>query len=117
MRQVVPPLALEPALRRQLQLQCDPVNQSSTSFIGGGQGKRWQKPWVAGMEVSLAYARFHEGSADVNSAFTAPDINTDKTNLQTLFTSTLSYIPHLERAVLVGPTRRGPGWSGYFPGR
>jgi hypothetical protein len=45
-------------------LQCDLVNQCSS-----------------GIDVSLAYARFHEGSADVNSAFAAPDINTDKTNL------------------------------------
>jgi hypothetical protein len=37
----------------------------------------------------LAYALFHERSADVNSAFAARDIKTDKTNLNTLFTSTL----------------------------
>jgi outer membrane immunogenic protein len=41
------------------------------------------------IEASLAYARFHERSADVNSAFAAPDINTDKTKLNTLFMSTL----------------------------
>lgn len=54
-------------------LQCDQVNQSSASFIGGGQiGKRWQTgPWVVGIEASLAYARFYERSADVNSAFAA----------------------------------------------
>lgn len=41
---------------------CDPVDQSASSFVGGGQiGARWQTGhWVLGVESSFAYSRLQD---------------------------------------------------------
>jgi outer membrane immunogenic protein len=72
-------------------LQCDPVDQTSSSFVGGGQvGARWQSGHlVFGLEVSAGDAHFHVRSLDVNAPFVATSTLNNETDVRTLFSSNL----------------------------
>jgi outer membrane immunogenic protein len=65
---------------------CDPVSQSASSFVGGGQvGARWQTGrWVLGVEGSLAYSNLHDSGPLASTTA----VNSD-TRLRSMYTGTV----------------------------